>query len=298
MSVVEVLTQLGGVGTRAQLLAATSRPEVDRALAAGLVVVLRRGRYALPAADAALVAAHRVSGTVSGISAALHWGWAVKTVPEKPVITLPRNRRLGADLAADLAAGVLLHRADLGEDDAVGLVTSRERTLIDCLRREPRDSALAVADSALRDGFPRARLLAIGRDARGPGSPQVRELSRAADGRAANPFESVLRDIARHVEGLRVVPQVSIRDPGFLGRPDLVDERLRIVLEADSFEWHGGREALARDARRYNALTVAGWLVLRFGWEDVMFRPREVAAVLRAAVARRTEVLCAGCRAA
>ncbi len=68
-------------------------------------------------------------------------------------------------------------------------------------------------------------------------------------------------------------------------RPDLVDDRLRIVLEADSFEWHGGRSALARDARRYNTLVVDGWLVLRFAWEDVMHDPRYVRAVLVAATA-------------
>ena len=63
-----------------------------------------------------------------------------------------------------------------------------------------------------------------------------------------------------------------------------------IVLEADSFEWHGGREQLVRDARRYNDLAVDGWLVLRFSYEDVMFRPGRVAEVLGAAVDARTQV--------
>jgi len=34
------------------------------------------------------------------------------------------------------------------------------------------------------------------------------------------------------VPGLHVKPQVSVYDPHFLGRPDLVDERLGIILEA------------------------------------------------------------------
>jgi very-short-patch-repair endonuclease len=58
------------------------------------------------------------------------------------------------------------------------------------------------------------------------------------------------------------------------------------VLEADSFEWHGSRAALARDARRYNLLVSEGWLVLRFAWEDVMHDPRYVRDVLEAAVSR------------
>lgn len=115
---------------------------------------------------------------------------------------------------------------------------------------------------------------------------------------AANPFESVLRAIALDVVGLDVRPQIPIYDPGFLGRPDLVDERLQIVIEADSFEWHGGRVALRRDAQRYNALVVHGWLVLRFAWEDVMFQPTMVQGVLEAAVAERTYQRCRVCRAA
>ena len=82
----------------------------------------------------------------------------------------------------------------------------------------------------------------------------------------------------------------------FLGRPDLVDEDLRVVVEADSFEWHGSRAALLADARRYNALALEGWLVLRFCWEDVMFRTSLVADALLAAVVERTELLCPRCR--
>jgi very-short-patch-repair endonuclease len=70
------------------------------------------------------------------------------------------------------------------------------------------------------------------------------------------------------------------------------------VVEADSFEWHGGRRDLARDARRYNAFATHGWLVLRFAWEDVMIRADEVRATLTAAVDERTERLCPGCGAA
>ncbi|WP_426242193.1 endonuclease domain-containing protein [Nocardioides sp. LHG3406-4] len=134
-------------------------------------------------------------------------------------------------------------------------------------------------------------------DRRRPGSA-ARRAARGADGRAANPFESGLRAICNEVEGLRVEPQVPIRDGRFLGRPDLVDARLRMAIEADSFEWHGGRTALVRDARRYNALAVAGWLVLRFTWEDVMLDAEQVRSVLVAAVAEREYQLCHACRSA
>jgi very-short-patch-repair endonuclease len=257
------------------------------------VVRVARGRYALAAADEAVVAAHRLSGVVTHTSAALRHGWEVKTAPAKPHVAVAKNRLL----TDGQASGVELHRLALGPDDVDGIATSRARTLLDCLRAGPFDEALCVADSALRHGFDPGQLAAIARDARGPGSARVRDVARHADGRAANPFESVLRAICLSVDGLDVTPQSPLYGAGFLGRPDLVDRTLGIVLEADSFEWHGDRHALKRDARRYNLFAVNGWLVLRFTWEDVMLHPDDVRAVLVAAVAERTERRC-HCRSA
>ncbi len=119
----------------------------------------------------------------------------------------------------------------------------------------------------------------------GPGRPQAERVAKLATSDAANPFESVLRAIAADVAGLRVRAQALITSTTPWCRPDLVDEGLRLVLEADSFEWHGDRRALARDARRYNLLIADGWLVLRFSWEDVMLDPDYVRGVLVAVVA-------------
>ena len=102
-------------------------------------------------------------------------------------------------------------------------------------------------------------------------------MARAADPRAANPFESALRAIAVDVPGLCVVPQGWI---GHVGRADLVDERLRLVIEAESFEFHSDRKSLARDVHRYTAFARLGWTIVRFTWEEVMFRPDYVRAVL------------------
>ena len=75
--------------------------------------------------------------------------------------------------------------------------------------------------------------------------------------------------------------------------------RRRLILEADSFEWHGSRRALVRDARRYNNFVIAGWLVLRFSWEDVMHHADDVLRVLEAVESRgRTYCHCRGSRTA
>lgn len=296
MPVIEELARLGGVSSRAALLERAPRSEIDAAIASGAIIRLARGRYALATVDAARAAAHALSGVLCLTSAALHWGWAVKLPPPEPQVSVPRNRKV----TPDQRRGVELRRLRLHPDDVAVGVTSRDRTLVDCLRHLPFDEALAIADSALRDGFSRDRLLALVRDARGTGAPRMRHIADLATSDAANPFESVLRAIALRVPGLRLRPQVSIRGqvPGgtrFLGRVDLADEALGIVVEADSFAWHGGHEALRRDARRYNQLVVHGWLVLRITWEEVMFEPGHVEATLRAAVAERAHRLCPAC---
>lgn len=286
MDVVEALHRAGGFSTRAHLIAETSRAGVDAALRSGSVVAGGRGRYALPDLDGAASLAHATRGVLCLTSAALHHGWEVKTTPCQPHVLYPRQRRL------DPAAGqrVVAHRGRLHPDQVDGLATSAETTLEMCLRRLPFDEALAVADSALRHGLYPGVLRRISASVQGPGSPQVRRVCVEASGDAANPFESVLRAIALDVPGLRVRPQVVISTPLVWARPDLVDTDLAIVLEADSFAWHGDRAGLDRDARRYNRLVAAGYLVLRCTWEQVMFRPAETAELIRLVVLRRTEV--------
>jgi very-short-patch-repair endonuclease len=279
MSVVEVLRELGGVARTGTLLRAVARGDLERAVAAGVIVRDARGRYALPDADLARRVAARLGGVLSLTSAAQVHGWAVKHVPDRPHVTVSRSRKVSDPSDAHV------HFAELSAAESLGGVTSTEVTLAQCLRMLPFDEALAVADSALREGLDPGILRAVGESARGPGSRQMVRVSEEASPLADNPFESVLRANALDVPGLAVRPQVTIREPGLIARPDLVDERLRMVLEADSFEWHGGRSALARDARRYNLLTVHGWIVLRFAWEQVMHDPDYVSQVLVAAVA-------------
>ncbi|WP_028651396.1 hypothetical protein [Nocardioides halotolerans] len=294
VSVVESLGRLGGVATRGALISTTDRARVDRALEVGDIVVLARGRYALPEVDASRAAAHRLSGAVSWRSAAQLHGWELLRPPAVPDITVPASRKV----LPSQRAGVAIHRGDLHSSEVDEGVTARARTLVDCMRGLSFAEALAVADSALRHGFSPRLLRGLATGARGPGSAQMRRVATLASADKANPFESGLHAIAAQVAGLHVRPQVSIYDPGFLGRPDLVDERLKVILEAESFEWHGGREALRRDAARYSEFAVRGWLVVRFAWEHVMFEPEWVRSVLVAAVAERSEQLCRGCGAA
>lgn len=253
--VLRALTALGGVARRGALVRACGRAAVEAAVREMVIVPVARGTWTSAAgADRARSEALALRATLAYRSAALDRGWAVWRMPERPEVIVPKSRRV----TPDRQRGVILHRATLAPDDVDRHRTSADRTLLDCLRSLPFADALAIADSALRSGVTHTHLLALARDARGPGALTIRRIAALADRRAANPFESALRAICLDVDGLEVVPQVPIHDPHFLGRPDLVDCRLRIVIEVDSFEWHGTRSGLVRDARRYNALIAAG----------------------------------------
>jgi len=166
-----------------------------------------------------------------------------------------------------------------------GWVTSTSRTFVDCCRDLPFDEALAIADSALRQrDLGKQQMLRLATAMRGSGRPRCLRVAAEATAKAENPFESVLRAIALGVSGLLVRPQVLLVARPVPVRPDLSDERLRLAIEADSFQWHGGRSALKRDCRRYNLLVTNRWWVLRYSWEDVMLDPEYVAESLAAMV--------------
>jgi very-short-patch-repair endonuclease len=154
--------------------------------------------------------------------------------------------------------------------------------VLDCAASLPFADALAVADSALRDGLVRSEaLLSVARFRRGPGARAIRRVAEQANGTAANPFESALRAavLDAGVRGFR--PQQRVVVGGTVRFVDLGDERRRIALEADSFAHHGSRAAPRTDCRRYDELVRHGWTGLRFAWEDVLFDPDWVGAVVR-----------------
>jgi very-short-patch-repair endonuclease len=276
MTPTDALTRLGGVATFGELCQLTSRRRLRSSVGKGEVARVSPGVYALTNCDEARLAAAKVGGVVSHLSAAQYWGWKVKLPPKRPTVTVPRRR---SGLKAE---EIEVHRADLTPLQVHCGVTTKVQTVIDCARVCPFDVALAVADSALRDGVSRDELLAAAKASPRTGRAKALKVVKAADGRAANPFESVLRAIALEVPGLCVVPQQRVGDIGFV---DLFDHRLGLVIEAESYQWHSSRTALARDVRRYTWCARLGYTVVRFTWEEVMFRPDYVRAVLMDLVA-------------
>jgi very-short-patch-repair endonuclease len=73
------------------------------------------------------------------------------------------------------------------------------------------------------------------------------------------------------------VPQVTVA-PSIT--PDLVDVDRRLVVECDSWTYHAEKSAFRRDQERFNDLVLAGWTVLRFGYDHAMRSPDYVRRIL------------------
>jgi very-short-patch-repair endonuclease len=295
MDPVRALERLGGFAGRAKLLELTSRRRLRKAVADGRVLRLARGRYGHPGVALSRRSAAALSGVVALRSAAQHYEWELKEQPAEPEVAIGTKRKI----APDRRQGIRVLWVDLPPSDVVDSVTTPIRTLVDCARRLPFDEALAVADSALRSGnVTRSDLERV--EVRGAGAERVRRVLSRADGRSANPFESVLRALCVEA-GLVVVPQAPVELPGGTVHPDLVSASARVVLEADSWTFHASRKAHRADCARYNALTLARWRVLRFTWEQVMHQQGYVRWVLRELVGgpeRQEEVEAGGLRSA
>lgn len=234
------------------------------AVADGAVLLLGRGAFGLAGAPPDLVAAARLGGVASRASAARLHGWPTWTASTVPTVTIPRGSVRDLD-------GVTVHRANLGlaDLDPRRDCTSPLRTALDCARFLAPADALCVLDAALASAAVTQRQLTeAAQCARGPGTTALRWAVAHADPRAGSPLESVLRLLLLAAGG-RVRSQVWI--PG-VGTVDfLVDEWL--VVEGDGFAFHADRVAYRTDRQRGNGLTVQGYGLLRFTWEDVRLRP-------------------------
>ncbi len=329
-SVRHVLIHAGGVSTFADLHAVVTKKAIREALADGAILRLARGVYGLradltsvffdatdpgdaaarAAARAERVGAHRQwarahDATLSHRSAAEYHGLPILTAPAKPEVIFIRGRRVERALRS---AAQICSRELTPAERADG-VTSAVRTVIDCAADLPFAEALAVADSALRrpdEGtlslVGRQELLYAADETPLRVRAKVRRVIEHATGKAENPFESALRAIALEIPGLSVEPQVAIHTSGDTDedssqhRVDLADRRLRIVIEADSYAWHGSKSGFIRDCRRYSEVSADGWLILRFTWDAVINRPAQVRALLERAVAlRMRELTCETC---
>ena len=208
-------------------------------------------------------------------SAAAHWG-LLATQQSAIDVTAPRSR--------DGVPGIRLHRSRSleGRDTTTheGIpVTTIARTLLDLAattRSDRLERALAQAERLqLYDHRAITDVLTRNNGHRGTGA-----LARAT---AAEPkltrseLEAKFLALAR-AAGL-VEPAVNTSVAALDHKPCEVDFYFpahHLVVETDGWETHGTKAAFKSDRRKDAALTAAGYRVMRFTYDDVVYEPDTV----------------------
>ena len=178
-------------------------------------------------------------------------------------------------------------------------VTSAEQTLLDLAGCVPEARLELAFDSALRNGSTRFdRVAQHLNDFGGRGVAGSRALGELLRQRIPCPRPT---DSQLEIDFLRLtrrfgLPRVHSQFPVELSNGekihiDFAYPSQMLAIEVDSVRWHSGLRAIKRDNERQNLLVAMGWRVLRFEWNDVIYRPQVVAAQIRSALLQQHRVL-------
>lgn len=287
-----VRSRLTGPATRAMALEA-GIPE--KQLRRRDVVRLSRDTY-LPAAVAGELRARiaAVLLTAPGFAVVSHTSAAALWDLEIPLQRPDRRIHLTVSTGSAVRgrSDRVIHRSPLHDGDVVRYEsffrTSLARTWLDLAGMLQPAALLAVTDQLLARGCTVEELdrQLAGRP-RGRGVARARSVLPVADRRAGSPMESVLRWLL-HVNELPAPDlQHVVRTAGgrFVGETDLAWPDHKVLVEFDG-EVHRDRDVFVNDLRRQNQLIAEGWIVLRFSSADVLGRPDDVVAQIRAALDR------------
>jgi very-short-patch-repair endonuclease len=172
--------------------------------------------------------------------------------------------------------GVRVHRGRREVARVDGLrVTSLGDTLRDLASVLTARQLERAVDQAHRDGHP----LAVQTRRGTPGARALNALARR-DARGHTVTRSELEE--RFLSIVRAAglpePELNAHVEGF--EVDAVWRAQRLVVELDGARWHDQPGARRRDRRRDAALAIAGWRVIRYGWDDLSTAAEELTAVL------------------
>ncbi|GAA1628092.1 DUF559 domain-containing protein [Georgenia ruanii] len=277
----ERLHQHRGVARRADLArTAAERCALAGAVLAGHLQDLGQGWVALPDAHPALVAARRVHGAISCVSAAVFYGLATLEPADRVHLAVPRARGLGRRPSRP-AREATLHRESGWVTPANPLlpIVPIADALARALRCQRAEAAIVMVDSALNRGL--VTVEEIDRLLNGPGSVRARLALGRCDGRSRSVTETRAR---LHLKAAGLAVRAGVGIPG-VGEVDLVVEE-GVVVECDGFAYHSGRREFQEDRRRDRELLARGFVVLRFTRDEVMTAVDLVVEDIRQAVAR------------
>ena len=226
------------------------------------------------------------AAVVTGRSAAVLWGVDLAGVDDDVEVTVPPTSH------PHRIPGLRVRRAHLARADRwrrQGIpVTTAEATAVRLAALLTGDSAVVAVDQMIASGVVElSAIRALAATGRGPGSDRARRVCALADGLAGSPQETRLRLLLLRSRLPAPVAQYRVRNGDrAVARVDFAWPEQRIALEYDG-PWHGESAQFAKDRRRLNRLTAAGWRVIFVTAAD-MFDPRGLLARIAAAVCHVT----------
>ena len=168
--------------------------------------------------------------------------------------------------------------------------TSPARTILDCAASasiEELEMLLMAADSG-SPGLERGRLeRLVNQNAGRRGIRNLRELITDDPKETDSLNERRMLRICRRLGIPEPETQYEIWTEGRKFRADFCWPDLRLIVECDSWRWHGGKLKREDDTERDQLLAIAGWLVVHFTRNQVKLSPELVGPRLAALVMGR-----------
>lgn len=180
--------------------------------------------------------------------------------------------------------GIVVHERSIDPRDRTIVAgipcTTAPRMVLDCARsvtiRELEDLLMA-ADSG-RPGLDRQRLEQLVDDLRGHrGIRNLRVLIRDDPQKTRSANERRLRSICREFGVPLPLCNERIDIAGRTFYADFLRPDLGLIVEADSWRWHGGKGATESDADRDQLLAIAGYRVVHFTRNQIKLARTETA---------------------
>lgn len=262
MDIEGFLRHQGGVARTASLhRAGFTRTRVDKALAAGRVVRVRRGVYGLPTEGDALGLALQHNAFLTCLSAAP--AYQLWTLEKACVVHLSPGHK-------KTVPGTVTHGRILHPVHPWLPVAGLADVLIHALRCLPELEALVMVQCAAQRGDVTVEFLR--RKLPGNRNARVRAVLNYVIPRADSVLE-VLANYHFRRAGLHVRRHVELQG---VGEVDFLIEDC-LVVETDGAS-HLEAKQVKKDRVRNNATVVGGRLCLRFGYADVVHHPEQMVA--------------------
>lgn len=290
MNLLARLRTQDGVVTHEQALEYLSRWAISRRVESGQWSLLFPRVYADAARPLSVRGRIRAvalwagdEAVVSGVAAAVWWSMH-DAVNEIEVCVPPRCTRASPP-------GVRFVRRVVRPEDrrVVGglAVTTRAVTALDAAVALGGSEGRSLLDRALQE---RLALVSVqeahARRPRRRGARAAAALLHEAADRTASEAERRTNALLL-AAGLVGCVNYSVRCGGRMFVIDIAFPDQKVAIEVRGWAYHSGPEAFVRDPRRKNLLTLDGWLVLEVTWDDIVQRPQEIVAEVRAALRER-----------